>query len=77
MSDLIEIASGPLDSDEVFNLIVVRSVGHVALGRKTRGYGSNRLVLPGGKERYYLRSSGVGILPAHMTQAEDYLRKPE
>ncbi|HSW74440.1 MAG TPA: hypothetical protein VLG16_01075 [Candidatus Saccharimonadales bacterium] len=62
MSDLFEVACEPIESDEIFNLIVVRSVGHIALGQKTRGYGRDKLVLPGGKERYCLSSSGVGIL---------------
>lgn len=63
MSDLLEIASGPIESDEIFNLVVVRSLGHIVLGQKTREYGSGSLVLPGGKERYYLNTNGVGILP--------------
>jgi 8-oxo-dGTP diphosphatase len=40
------------EADDCFSLTVVRHAGSIALGRKTRGYGVGRLVLPGGKDRF-------------------------
>jgi len=63
MIEHLDIARGPLDSDDSYSLAVVRSAGGVALGRKTRGFGIGRLVLPGGKDRYYISGSGIGLVP--------------
>lgn len=57
------ILSGPFNSDEDFTLVVLRHQGNVAFGRKTRGFGEGKLVLPGGKTQYYLGPGGVSIKP--------------
>lgn len=54
---------GPFDSADSFSLVVVRNSGDIVLGRKTRGYGAGKLVLPGGKDRYYLGDDGVALIP--------------
>jgi hypothetical protein len=59
----IDILDGPFEFDDSYSLVVVRHAGCVALGRKTRGYGTGRLVLPGGKNRYYIGGDGIGIVP--------------
>lgn len=63
MSETLAILHGPIEADDDFNLTVVRYGGAVLMGRKTRGYGEGKLVLPGGKTRFYIGASGMGILP--------------
>jgi 8-oxo-dGTP pyrophosphatase MutT (NUDIX family) len=67
MSEPIELLGGPHESDEQYNLAVITAgteLGRVVLlGEKTRGYGAGQLVLPGGKERYYVGSSGMLLVP--------------
>lgn len=63
MTEWLDLARGPLDADDSFNLAVIRSAGGIVLGRKTRGYGTGRLVLPGGKDHYYISGEGIGIVP--------------
>lgn len=63
MAESLEIMDGPLEADDQFNLTVVRSTGSIVMGRKLRGYGKGRLVLPGGKSHYYLGSGGIAIVP--------------
>jgi hypothetical protein len=68
--DPIEFLHGPTDSDELYNLAVVTAStelgGMVLLGEKTRGYGAGQLVLPGGKEHYYVGVSGVFLVPGEV-----------
>lgn len=59
----VEFLGAPLDSDEMYNLSIVRACGAVALGTKTRGYGEGKRVLPGGKEQFYLSHSGIHLIP--------------
>jgi hypothetical protein len=63
MSEWLDLARGPIDSDDEFNLAIIRGAGCVVLGRKSRGYGAGKIVLPGGKKRYYLIGNGIGIIP--------------
>lgn len=55
--------SGPFEAKDDFNLTVVRTDSSVLMGRKTRGFGEGQLVLAGGKTRYYIRETGVAVLP--------------
>jgi 8-oxo-dGTP diphosphatase len=62
---------GPRDSDESFSLAVIRSAGGVILGRKTRGFGTGKLMLPGGKDRYFVSGNGVGLIPGRVDVARE------
>lgn len=55
--------TGPIEADDDFNLTVIRTDNSVLIGRKTRGFGEGRLVLPGGKTRYYIGDSGMALVP--------------
>jgi 8-oxo-dGTP diphosphatase len=63
MAQDIEFLGAPMDSDEEFSLTLVRAQGGLLLGEKTRGFGTGKLVLPGGKDQFYLSASGIGLLP--------------
>jgi 8-oxo-dGTP pyrophosphatase MutT (NUDIX family) len=63
MTEYVDLLNGPIDLDGEYNLAVVRSAGAIILGRKTRGYGTGKLVLPGGKEQFYLGRDGIGLVP--------------
>src|SRR5665213_268958 len=62
MTESLGLMTGPLESEDTFSLVVIRSAGSVLLGRKTRGYGTGKLVLPGGSDHYYLSSQGIGLV---------------
>lgn len=62
MKERLESSHTLLDSDESFSLSVVTNDNRIALGAKTRGFGSGRLVLPGGKNRYSIDASGICIV---------------
>ena len=63
MMEFTDLADGPFESDDSFTLTVVRNAEKVVLGRKMRGFGEGQLVLPGGKNHYYLSAAGVDIVP--------------
>lgn len=52
MRQLFE-TNNPLESDQNFSLTVIQAAGHVLFGRKTRGFGEDKLVLPGGRGMLY------------------------
>lgn len=59
----VEYLGAPLDSDEMYNLNIVRACGAIVLGTKARGFGTGKSVLPGGKEQFYLSPSGIHLFP--------------
>lgn len=63
MTEALSILTGPMESDEDYSLTVLRTQNSVLMGRKTRGYGMGKLVLPGGKNRWYLGETGMGFMP--------------
>lgn len=63
MAELLPASAGPLESEDSYSLTIVRGGGSIVLGRKAHGYGSGKLVLPGGKDRFYLGEYGIGLVP--------------
>ncbi len=60
MTELLGYPPFPAEDDAVLSLVCIRNdAGDVLMGRKTRGFGAGRLVLPGGKGRYWAGSSGI------------------
>jgi len=63
VAELINFIGTAVESEDDLNLTLIRSEGAMLLGKKTRGYGEGKLVLPGGKSRHFVSSMGIGILP--------------
>ena len=63
MVESIGFMGAATESEDDFSLTLMRSEGAILLGKKTRGYGEGKFVLPGGKSRHFVSSMGVGILP--------------
>jgi 8-oxo-dGTP pyrophosphatase MutT (NUDIX family) len=52
----------PYDDPSIMSLVCAQDeYGHILMGRKTRGFGAGKLVLPGGKGTQWLDSQGVGL----------------
>ncbi len=69
----LELMDGPFDVEDSFSLVVVRNQGYIVMGRKRRGYGEDKLVLPGGKNKFYISSVGIGLVPTtHDASREVY-----
>jgi len=71
MSEALQFLGMPRESEDDFNLTLIRRQGSLLLGQKTRGYGAGLLVAPGGKTRYYVSPSGIGLLPSGMEAARE------
>jgi len=71
----VEFLGAPLDSDEVYNLSLVRACGAIVLGTKTRGFGTGKTVLPGGKEQYYLSAGGVHLIPGSYGASRELIQE--
>lgn len=68
----VDCLSGPCDSDESYSLVIARQgQGHILLGRKTRGFGQGKWVLPGGKDRYWIGPGYVGRQPGTVDAARE------
>lgn len=55
---------GPFDNPSALSLIAVRNQGGLLLGKKTRGYGKGKLVMPGGKDKEWRNGIVAGYRPA-------------
>lgn len=56
----VNLHDSALESEDSFTLGLIESENSFVLGRKTRGFGKNKLVLPGGKNHFYLSTLGIG-----------------
>lgn len=63
MKESLSLLRGPIEADDDFNLTVIRRDQQIVMGTKQHGFGAGKLVLPGGKTRYYLGESGLHLVP--------------
>lgn len=63
MTESLLSMSGLLEAEDDFNLTIVHCEDSILMGRKMRGFGKGKLVLPGGKTRYSIGESGIYIIP--------------
>ncbi len=63
MTEQLNFMGGPIESEDSFSLAVIQTRRRILLGRKSRGFAEGRLVLPGGKDHFYLSADGVSLTP--------------
>src|SRR4051812_20460816 len=67
----LEFLGSALDAEDTFTLAVVRSTKGIIMGRKQRGYAAGKLVVPGGKNHYYLGATGVAMVPGSQNASRE------
>lgn len=73
MNEFLGLEPGfPSDLPESLSLVIARKRQTVLLGRKARGFGKGNLVLPGGKDQYYLDGEGMALVPGEEGAAREF-----